>query len=171
MPSSVLFVDVLNDLFTPVVLDVEIDVRRLCTLDAQEAFEQEIHSNGIDRGDVQTETHRAVGRASAPLTQDVVLPAVLNDFVHGQKVAAVAQLSNDAKLALDLRANVCGYVAPVSSSRTGERQLTQPALLGATRRQTFFWVSIANVVEAEVALIGDVERAPKTRRVVGEQAR
>ena len=40
MPAAILFVDVLNDFFAAIMLDVEIDVRRLGALDAQEALEQ-----------------------------------------------------------------------------------------------------------------------------------
>ena len=68
MPTSVLFVDVLDDFFAAIVFDVEIDVRRLRALDAQEAFEQEIHTHGIDCRDAQTKTHCAVGGAATALT-------------------------------------------------------------------------------------------------------
>jgi len=40
MTAPVLFVDVLDDFFAAIVLDVEIDVGRLRALDTQEAFEQ-----------------------------------------------------------------------------------------------------------------------------------
>ena len=49
--SPVFFVDVLDDFFTTIVLDVEIDVRWLRAFDAQETFEQKIHAHGIDRRD------------------------------------------------------------------------------------------------------------------------
>jgi hypothetical protein len=44
--AAVARVDVLNDLVAALVLDVEVDVRRLGALAAEEALEEEIHADG-----------------------------------------------------------------------------------------------------------------------------
>jgi len=124
MPASVLFVDVLDDFFTTIVLDVEIDVRGLGALDAQEAFEQQVHAHWIDRRDAQTKTHRTVGGATAALAQDALLSAVLDDLVHRQEVAAVVELANDLKLTFDLHANVTRHLALVTCASAAKRELT-----------------------------------------------
>jgi len=105
------------------VLDVEIDVGWFCALDAQEALEQEVHANGIDRRDAETKTHRAVCSAASPLAKNVALSAVLNDLVHRQEVSAVIEGANDLKLAFDLCSNVGGHLAMIACTRSLEREL------------------------------------------------
>ena len=169
MAAPVLFVDVLDDFFTTIVLDVEIDVRGFGALDAQEAFEQQVHAHGIDRRDAQTKTHRAVGGATTALTQNVLLTAVLDDLVHRQEVASVVELADDLKLAFDLCVNVGRHLALVTCARALQGELSQPTLLGSPGGKMLFRVSITKVIEAERALFGNVERATKTCGVVGKE--
>ena len=169
MPAPVLFVDVLDDFFTAIVLDVEIDVRRLRTFDAQKAFEQEIHPHGIDGRDAQAETHSAVGGATTALTQDLLLTAVLDDLVHRQEVASVVELADDLKLAFKLCVNVSRHLALVTCARALQGEFSQPALFGSPRRKMLFRVSITKIVEAKRALLGNVDRATKTYEVVGKE--
>ena len=73
--APVLLVDVLDHLLAPLVLDVEIDVRRLGALPGQEALEEQAHAHRIDGGDAEAVADRRVrGRASA-LAEDPPLPA------------------------------------------------------------------------------------------------
>jgi len=122
--AAVFFVNVLNDLFSPVVLDIEIDVGRFSALDTQEALEQQVHTHGVDGGDAEAETHRTVGSAATPLAQNVLLPAVLNNLMHCQEVAPVVEPTNDLKLAFELRANVGGHTPLVSRTRAAKREIT-----------------------------------------------
>ena len=48
-----LAVDVLDDLFAPLVLEVDVDVGRLAPLAADEALEQQVHARRIDLGDAE----------------------------------------------------------------------------------------------------------------------
>jgi hypothetical protein len=43
MITTVLFINVLDDFFASIMLDVEIDIRRLCPLIGNKAFEQQVH--------------------------------------------------------------------------------------------------------------------------------
>src|SRR5688572_26749874 len=67
VPTAVLRVDVLDHLLAPIVLDVEIDVRWLCALAAQEALEEKLHPHWIDGGDAKAVADRAVRSASSSL--------------------------------------------------------------------------------------------------------
>ncbi|MNL87941.1 hypothetical protein D3C87_2173760 [compost metagenome] len=52
MPPIAL-IDVLDDLFAPLVLEIDIDVGRLVAVGRQETFEQQVVAGGIDAGDAQ----------------------------------------------------------------------------------------------------------------------
>ena len=71
-PPAPARVDVLDDLLAALVLDVEIDVRRLGALAAQEALEEQIHPHRVDGGDAEAVADGAVGGAAAALTEDAL---------------------------------------------------------------------------------------------------
>ena len=60
--AAVLAVDVLHDLFAPLVLEVYVDVRRLSPLHADEPFEEHVHAAGVDLGHEEAVAHGRVGR-------------------------------------------------------------------------------------------------------------
>src|SRR5687767_15821448 len=63
--APVLLVDVLHHLFTAVVLEVDVDVRRLAALRRDEALEQQAHPDRIDRGDAEAIADDRVRRGAA----------------------------------------------------------------------------------------------------------
>src|SRR5690606_28985543 len=60
--ASVLRVKVLDDLLAPLVLEVDVDVRRLPALAADEALEEQIAVRRVDLGDAQAVADRGVRR-------------------------------------------------------------------------------------------------------------
>src|SRR6185503_10866865 len=104
--ATVLAVNVLDHFFAALVLDVEVDVGRLGALAAEEALEEQIHPDRIDRGDAEAVADGAVRGAAATLTEDVLLAAPPDDLVHGQEVAAVVEVGDQLELAIDLGANL-----------------------------------------------------------------
>ena len=68
--APVLFVDVLDDLLAPLVLEVDVDVGRLVALLREEALEQQFLLRRIDLGDAQGVAHGRVGRRAASLAED-----------------------------------------------------------------------------------------------------
>ena len=48
--APVLFVDVLDDLLAPLVLEVHVDIRRLVALPGDETLEKHLHARGIHLG-------------------------------------------------------------------------------------------------------------------------
>ena len=67
MIAPVFLIDMLDDLFAPVVLDVEIDVRRLGPLLGDKALEEQPHPHRIDGRDAERVADRRVGGGAAPL--------------------------------------------------------------------------------------------------------
>ena len=59
--APVFAVDILNDLFAPLMLEVDIDIGRLVALAADEALKQNIAAARIDLGDAQAVANHRVG--------------------------------------------------------------------------------------------------------------
>ncbi len=166
VPSPVAVVDVLDDLFAAVVLDVEIDVRRLGPLAGEEALEEQAHAHRVDGGDPQAVADRAVGRAPAPLTEDPLAAAVLDDLVHRQEVAAVVEVLDHRELALELGQHVAGDRAAVAPLGSLEGQLREPALRRLPGGEGLGRVAVAQIPETEAALVGIALHRGEERRCV-----
>src|SRR5690606_12086445 len=96
-------VDELDDLLAAAGLDVEVDVRRTGTPRGEEALAEELVLAGVDGGDAEREAHGRVGRGPAPLAQDVLGPAELDDLVDDEEVAGEVEGDDDLELVLDHR--------------------------------------------------------------------
>src|SRR5262249_49384229 len=68
--AAVMLVDVLNDLFAPFVLEIDVDIRRLTTLGRNETLEQKISFLGIDLGYGKAIADRRIRRRAAPLAEN-----------------------------------------------------------------------------------------------------
>ncbi|MDT4836987.1 hypothetical protein FQZ97_707070 [compost metagenome] len=60
--AAVLCVDVLDDFFAPLVLEVDVDVGRFLAMAAQEALEQQVAFFGVDGGDFEAIADSGIGR-------------------------------------------------------------------------------------------------------------
>ena len=65
------------------MLKVDVNVRRLIALLADEALEQHTHPRGIDLSNAQAIADRRVGRRAAALTQDVLTTRKRDDVGDG----------------------------------------------------------------------------------------
>ena len=118
---AVFLVDVLNDLLAPVAArQIEIDVGPLAALLREKPLEQQIHRDRIDRGDAEAVADRAVGGRPAPLHEDVVLAAVVDDVPDDEEVAGEIELLDQIELAGDLRARA--VVIRAGSDRARRRR-------------------------------------------------
>src|SRR5262249_56226093 len=96
---SVALVDMLDHRFAPVAAgQTEVDIGPLAARLAQEPLEQELHPDRIHRRDPERVAHRAVGRRAAPLDQDVVSAAVLDDVPDDQEIAPAAAPADHLQL-------------------------------------------------------------------------
>ncbi len=78
----------LHDDLAPLVLEIDINVRRLAPLLGDEALEQQVIAVGIDRGDAEHEADCAVRRRAAPLAQYVLAAGEADDRIHWSKSTA-----------------------------------------------------------------------------------
>ncbi len=151
------------------MLDVEVDVRGLGALAAEEALEEEIHPHRVDRGDAQAVADGAVRRAPAALTEDLLAAAVLDDLVHRQEVAAVVEGRDHRELALELGHHVVRNPFRVALLRALEGQVAEPVGLFEARGRRFGRVAIVQVIEAKGAALPDLEGAVDGGLVVAKE--
>ncbi len=87
--AAVFLVDVLDDLFAPLVLEIDVDVGRLVALGRNEALEQQVVAVGIDFGDAEAEAHGGVGGGTAALAQNILRTGVAHDVVDGEEIGRI----------------------------------------------------------------------------------
>src|SRR5205823_14600142 len=102
-------VDVLDRLFPAVAArEVEVDVGPLAALLGEEALEEELHADRVDRRDAERVADGAVGGGAAALYEDAALTAEADDVPDDQEVAGEVEPADEAELVLELAADTVG---------------------------------------------------------------
>src|SRR5260370_42542588 len=84
------------------MLDVQIDVGRAVPAGRKESFEQQAMPYGVDAGDPKRVTDCRAGARSPPLTQDLLVRAVLDDALDDQEVAREPAALDHVQLTIKL---------------------------------------------------------------------
>ena len=161
--ASVLAVNILDDLFATLMLEIHIDVRRLVALLGNEALEQHRHPRGIDFGDLQAITDDGIGRRAASLTQDAARTRELDDVVYGQKERLIAQFGDQTQFVFDAVTHGPRDAGRPAHAGTSLRELTQVRRRRRVRRHDLFGVFVAQFLETEAAARGDLQRRGQQR--------
>src|ERR1051326_1798043 len=79
----------------------------------KEPFEQQLHANGVDRGDTEGVADRAIRSGAASLHENVFLIAEADNVPNDEEIAREIEFFDKRKLALDLLASffVIGTIA------------------------------------------------------------
>ena len=161
MQPAVTLVDVLDDLFAPARLDVDVDVRRPVAGGGEEAFEQQAEGDGVDVGDAEGVTDRRGGRRAPTLAEDVLVPAERDDVPDGEEVAGEPERADDGQLAVELGPgprHPLGSPRPVSVGGPPAGQFDQPGLLGVPVRYGKVGEPRGHQAQIEGAQGGDLRR-------------
>ena len=104
--AVVVVVHVVEHFLATVVLEVDVDVRRLgFAVDArlgEKALEEEAVLHRIDGGDAEAERHRRVGGAAAPLAENALVPREADGVGHHEKESREAEARDELQLVIDL---------------------------------------------------------------------
>ena len=117
---AVLGVDVLDHLFTPLVLEIDIDVGRLVAFGTDETLEQQLCFMRVHFGDFKAVTHHRIRRAATALAQDVLRARPAHDVGHGQEKSFVLELPDQREFGFDLR-------HPLGCRRLTGKRLARPS--------------------------------------------
>ena len=168
---AVLRVDVLDDPFAPITArQIEIDIRPFAAFFRQKALEEQFHAHRVDRRDAQAVTDGAVGGRPAPLHQDALLAAEIDDVPDDQEIAGQAEFLDEVEFAGDLRA---GFVVegPVPFAGTHERDGPQERRGRLAGRHGVIGKLIAEIVHGIVQTIRKVPGCLEGLGHVPEQRR
>src|SRR5690606_16596378 len=84
--TAVFFIDVLQYFLAPLMLEININIRRLISLAANEPLEQHITAIGIDRGDAKHIADGRVGRRTAALAENAAAASEPDQIPDSQEV-------------------------------------------------------------------------------------
>ncbi len=115
---AILVINILNDFFAPLVLEIHVDVRRFVALLGNEALEQHGHARRVHLGDPQAVTDGGVGRGAAALAEDSLRARMLDDIVHGQEEGFEFEFGDQAQFVLDMVAHGGSALRPASAARS-----------------------------------------------------
>src|SRR5271167_3452963 len=157
--AAVFFVNVLDHLLAPLVLEIDIDVGWLVAGSADEALEQDIDARRIDRGDAETIADDRIGGRAASLTQDAALPREAHDVVDGQKIAGIVEPLDQLELVLDQIADFVRGALWKALIGALPGELDEALLRRLSLRNRLFGVFVTQLVETEPAALDDFEGA------------
>src|SRR5687768_17832470 len=159
MRAVVARIDVVEHLLAPILLDVDIDVRRLgASFRAdlgQKALEQQAVFDGIDRRDAEAVGDRRVGGAAAALGEDAKPAGELHRVPHDEKESGEAELPDDRELVLELLRLRLGELAPPALVRARVRLLAEIRVVVVPLRHGIMWKGRTHPSEIELTRLRD----------------
>ena len=128
--AAVFAVDVLDHLLAPLVLEIDVDVGRLVALGRDEAFEQQIAADRIDRGDAEAVADRGIGRRAAALAEDVLRARIAHDVVDGEEIGRVVACRDQGEFVGEALADRVVDALRIALARALPGQMLQRLLRG-----------------------------------------
>ena len=169
--AAVAGIDILDHLFAPLMLEIDVDIGRLLPLRRDEALEQKIDLGRVDIGDGKAVADGGVGGGAAALAEDAPAPRVMDDVVHGKEVAGVVELLDQGELLLQRVAHMSGDAGGEAPCCALPSQLRQMRLRRLAVRDRLVRIFVTKLVEREGAGVGDLDGAAKRILVAFEQPR
>ena len=123
---------------------IEIDVGPFAALFRKKALEQQIHADRIDSRDPEAVADGAVGGRSAPLHEDVVMAAEIDDVPDDEEVAGEIETLDEIELTRNLRAGPI-VIRPIALPRAQVGQLAEKRAVGLARRHRIVGKAIAEI--------------------------
>jgi hypothetical protein len=164
-------VDVLDHDLAPLMLEIDVDVRRLVAIGRDEALEQEIDPRGIDVGDAEAVAHRGIRRRAAALAQDALRAGEADDVVDGEEIGRVIERRDQREFVVEGGAHLLRNAVRITPARTllgiGDQRLLGRGIAFASLVGIF----VFELVEGKPAAFEEVQRLVDRFRRVAEQAR
>ena len=158
MLAAIARVHILQHTLPFAVGEVDVDVRRLGALLAQEALEEQLELDRVHRRDAEAVADGAVGRRAAALAEDPLAARVAHDVPDDQEVARESELRDERELVREL------LVVPRGA-------LPSPTFLGAALHQTLEVFVLAHALRQREVRQLRLERLEPERAAVGDRER
>ena len=150
--AAIFLEQMLNDLFTALMLEIHVDIRRLVSRLRDEPLEH--HRNHIRRGfrHAQRITDDRVRRAATPLTENAATACKLDNIMHGQKIAGIIEVTDQLQLFLDKPAHMKRYTIRIAALQPGLCQHTQ-ALVRRDTVRDLIRILVLQLIKREPASV------------------
>ena len=147
--ASVLGVDVLDDLLATLMLEIDVDIGWFTSLSTDEAFKEHLHAIWINCGDTERETHRAVCRCPATLTENPTRAREGDDVLHCQEVRRVGEVIDDGEFVFKLMRHFRRNTARIALACALPDEFAQVLHRRHALRDNFVGVLVAQLAERE----------------------
>ena len=156
--TSIAVEHILQNFLTPLMLKINVNVRRLIALLRNETLKQHAHPHRINRSHAEHIAHDGIRSRPTPLAQDALHARKLHDVMHRQKIRLIPHLLNQLKFVVDLRhGRFAGSFRPTQRNVV-IHQFAQPTCRCVRVGHELFRVLILNRFEIERAAVCDVDR-------------
>ena len=169
--AAISFVYILYDLLAPLMLEIDIDVRRLLALRREETLKQEIGQSRINAGDAEAVADGRVRRRAASLAENALPAGPGDDVVNRQEVGGIVQLGDGPEFLADLGGHLLRNALRIAPGRALQGETFKMRLRCGALRHGLVRVFIGELIEAEGAALRNLERAAESRLEAAEQAR
>src|SRR3569833_255244 len=153
--AAVFFVDILNDLLTSHVLEIDVDVGRLVAFLGDEALKEQGPALGVDGWGAGAGARRRGGGRAAPLAEDAAAIRLGDDVLHGEEIGFVVELGDQGEHANKLLLYRSGRAVWPAPAQAGLGQLAQMRARRLTGRRDLVGVLVAQLIEGKPAILGD----------------
>ena len=151
------------------MLEIDVDVRRLAALGADEALEQQAAADRVDGGDAEDVADGGVGRRAAPLAKDVLRARISHDAADGEEIRRVVKVGDQPQFVPELGRHVVREPVRITQLDAFPHQPLQSLLRCQGRVIRLVWVLVAQLGQRERAAFDDFERTGERVRVAREQ--
>ena len=155
--AAVAGIDILNHLLAPLVLEIDVDVRRFLALGRDEALEQEIDLGGVDIGDGEAIADGRVGGRASALAQDTSAARIVDDVVDGEEIGRVIELGDQRDLLLKRIAHLAGDAVGKAPFRALPGQVFEMRLRRLAGGDRLVGIFVFQLVEREGAALRDLD--------------
>ncbi|MNE38594.1 hypothetical protein D3C80_1324980 [compost metagenome] len=147
--ATVAFINMLDDLLAPLMLEVDVDVGRFVAVLGQKALEQQIGFHRVHRGDAQDVADRRVGRRTSSLTQDALVSRHADDVEDGQEVGSDGLAADEGQLLVQQGLHLVRDAIGIAHGGVSAGQIFQPRLRVPSGRDRLFRVLVAEFGQVE----------------------
>ena len=170
MFRAVALVHILDHLFAPRRIKIDVDIGHHLPLAGEEALKDEIVGDGIDGADVKQVSDQRIGRRSPPLAANPFLPREAHDIPDDQEIIGQARRFDDPQFMVELLLNPGRRVAEAGRNGLAAETAQISAAAHAVRRGE--WGQILQpVVQIKTAAAGDKQAVGHCFRVIGKELR
>lgn len=123
MFDTVSSIDELDDLFAPVMLEIDVDVRRFVPVHRNEAVEEQCAFLRVDFRYLEAIADDRIRRRAAPLAQNLeFIAGVLDNLVNRKEVGGIVFISDELQFIIDLLRHLGRDTLGIALCRSRSRQ-------------------------------------------------